>query len=358
MKTKELQEYVKKRGIDFCLFYNMEPDNKDTNMFYFSGYKGIGALVIGKKRKYLIVPEMEYERAKNKGIKVYKWKKKRLFEQMHKLNKKNRIKNRKIGIDKDKFTLKVYSYFKKHFRKSRIIDVSGICLKLREIKTKEEIKIIKKACEITDSILKKCFKQFNKFKTETDVADFLKKETEKAGCELAFKPIVASGKNSGIPHYEPKNIKLKDGFCVIDFGVRYKEYGSDATRTIYIGEPKNKEIEIYNLLLNAQNKIIDNVKDGIKCSTLVAIAKKRLGKHKKNFIHGLGHGIGLAVHELPNLKEESEDLLKRGMVLTVEPGIYFPGRFGIRLEDDILINKNKEILTKTTKKLLMFRKME
>lgn len=346
---------MKEKKIDFCLFYNMDHDNKDTNMFYFSKYKGIGALVIGKKKKYLIVPDMEYERAKNKGIKAYRWQKKRLFEQIYKLNKINKIKNKKIGIDKEKFTLNMHNYFKKQF-KARTIDISNICLKIREIKTKEEIKIIKNACKITDNILKKCFKQFKKFKTEMDVVSFLENETKKANCKLSFKPIVASGKNSSIPHYEPKNKKLNKGFCVIDFGVRYKEYGSDVTRTIYIGKPGKKEIAMYNLLLNAQKKVIEDIKEGIKCKKLVETAKKELGKYNKYFIHGLGHGLGLDVHELPNLKEESKDLLKKGMILTVEPGIYFPKKYGIRIEDDILINKKNEILTKTTKELLILKR--
>ena len=109
---------------------------------------------------------------------------------------------------------------------------------------------------------------------------------------------------------------------------------------------------MYNLLLNAQKGVIDNIKAGEKCSKSVETAKNKLGKYNKYFIHGLGHGLGLDIHELPNLKEESKDLLKKGMVLTVEPGIYFPKKFGIRIEDDVLINNNKEILTKTTKKLL------
>jgi len=358
MKIKELQRYINEKKIDFCLFYNLDSSNKDTNMYYFTDYKGIGALVIGKKKKYLIVPEIEYERAKKCKIKVHKWKKKkRLFELIHELNKKNRIKNKRIGIDKEKFTLRLHSYFKKHFKKCRSIDISDVCLKLREIKTKNEIETIRKACNITDKILKKCFGNFNKFKTELDVASFLEDETKKYNCELAFNPIVASGSNSSIPHYEPRNVKLKNGFCVIDFGIKHKEYCSDITRTVYTGEASRKEIEIYGLVLDVQKNIIKDIKEGARCSKLVETAKKTLGKYNKRFIHGLGHGIGLEVHELPNLKEESKDLLKNGVIFSVEPGIYFPKKFGIRIEDDVLIKRGKkEVLTKTTKNLLIFKK--
>ena len=357
MGIKELQRYMKKKRIDFCLFYNIDSGRMDLNLFYFSGYKGIGALVIGTDKSHLVAPAMEYERARKYKIKTYKWKKERLFELIHKLNRKNRIRNKRVGISKENFTLKAYSQFKKHFKKNRTADISDICLKLREIKTKTEIKTIRKACNITEAILKKCFEQFKNFKTELDVASFLEYETKKANCELAFKPIVASGNNSSMPHYEPKNNKLKKGFCVIDFGIKYKEYCSDMTRTIYIGNPSKKELMIYNLLMNAQNKVINSIKENVKCSRLVETAKNNLGKYKKYFIHGLGHGIGLAVHESPNLKEKSKDLLKSGMVFSVEPGIYFPKKFGIRIEDDVLVKKNeKEVLTKITKNLLVFKR--
>ncbi len=358
MTIERLQKYMKEKKIDFCLFYNLDSLDKNSNIFYFTGYEGIGALIVGKKKKYLIAPDMEFERAKRCKIRTYKWKKNReLFELIKELNKKSSIKNKKIGVDKEKITLRIYSYFRKTFKKSRIIDISDACLRLRKIKTKSEIKIIRKACRITDNILKKCLRKFKWFKTEIDVASFLENEINKAGCDVAFKPITASGSNSSMPHYTPKNVKLKKGFCIIDFGVRHKGYCSDITRTVYIGRPKKKEIEMYDLLLSIQNSIIKDIKEGIECSKLVKTVKKRFGKYKNHFIHGLGHGLGIEVHELPNLKEESKDLLKGGMVFTIEPGIYFPKRFGIRIEDDILLDKNnKESLTKTTKNLIIFKK--
>ena len=359
MKIKELQEHMAKKGIDFCLFYNLGNDNEDANMFYFTGYNGNGALVIGRKKKYLVAPRMERERAGKQNIKVYKWEKERLFDRILMINKGIGIKNKVIGIDKEMFTLKMHSHFKKYFKKCRTPDISGVCSKLRETKTKKEIIAIKKACAITDSIIKNCFERFGEFKTEADVAYFLESETKKRLCELAFKPIVASGADSSMPHSEPQNSKLKNGFCVIDFGVRYRGYCSDVSRTVYIGKPKKYEVEIYNLLLRAQYAVINSIKEGIRCSQLVETARKGLGMYEKNFIHGLGHGIGIKVHELPSLRKESKDLLKRGMIFSVEPGIYFKKRFGIRIEDDVLIKKdNKEVLTKTTKKLLVFKKRE
>jgi len=181
----------------------------------------------------------------------------------------------------------------------------------------------------------------------------LENETKKSGYELAFNPVVASGKNAAVPHHAPENIKLKKGFCVIDFGIKYKGYCSDATRTIYIGRPKEKEIRLYNFLLRMQKDAIKNAKIGKKCSDLYNKVNEDLKEYKKYFTHGLGHGIGIDVHELPNLTEKSKDILKRGMAFTIEPGIYFKNQLGIRIEDDILLTKKAEILTKTKKGLMV-----
>jgi len=347
MKTKEFQSILKKKKIDFALFYNVDYDKADANMLYFSGYKGIGALVITRNRKFLIVPKMEIGRVK--GIKRHVWDKNyRLFEFV-----KKKVKGKVIGIDKNVFTLNHYKELKKHFKNAKTADISKICGKLRTIKANKEIKIIRNACKITDSILKKCFSNFKMFRKETDVAAFLGNETKKLGCEMAFNPVVASGKNAAVPHHVPENIKLKNGFCVIDFGVKYKGYCSDETRTIYIGKPKEKEIRLYNFLLGIQKDAINNARIGKKCHDLHNKVNKDLGKYKKYFTHGLGHGIGIDIHELPNLTEKSKDILKRGMAFTIEPGIYFKNRLGIRIEDDILlVEKGIEILTKAKKELI------
>ena len=179
-------------------------------------------------------------------------------------------------------------------------------------------------------------------------------EVKNKGCGLAFPTIVASGKNSSKAHHQTENTKLKKGFCVIDFGIRYKNYCTDTTRTIYLGKPSKKEIKLYNLLLNIQKNIIKKIKLNEKCSELFKEANKNLGKYAKYFTHGLGHGFGIKIHELPNLTEKSMDRIKENSVFTIEPGIYSKNS-GIRIEDDILVTKdNVEILTKIDKKLLIF----
>ena len=227
------------------------------------------------------------------------------------------------------------------------------CLRLRQIKTKKELQTIKKGFNYADKILKKAINDFKDFRTESNVSGFLEYETKKIGFDVSFPPIVASGSNASMPHHEPKNAKLKTGFCVIDFGIKYKGYCTDCTRTIYIGKPNNKEKEVYNFLLNAQKNIINNIKINDNCGKLYENGVKSLGKYSKCFIHGLGHGVGVEIHELPNLSLGSKDKIMENMVFTVEPGIYIKKKFGIRIEDTLLMKKKVSILTKVSKDLLI-----
>lgn len=229
--------------------------------------------------------------------------------------------------------------------------------KIRKAKTAEEILKIKKACEITDQIFNKLIENFKKFKTDKAIIKFIKNEATKNNCKLAFKPIIASGKNSSEPHYEAKGNRLQKGFCVIDFGVRYKGFCSDMTRTIYIGKPSKKEIKLYESVLNLQKKALKLAKPGVMCSKLDKTIRNKFGKNKKQFIHGSGHGIGKKVHDLPTISPKSKDILKENDVVAIEPALYFKGKFGIRIEDDLVAKKNKaEILTKSTKELITIKK--
>ena len=354
MKINELKDILKKRGIDAALFYSagMEPN---PNMVYFGQYYGVGALIVPKKQKaFLVVPRMEYERAESSLIKrVYRMDKKKFFESINLIFKKNKIKTKNIGIDKSAFTLSAYKGFRKFFKKTKTNDLALDCLKLREIKTKEEIKLIKKAFDYGDKIIKKAIKNFKRFDTESEAAAFLEYEAKKLGLGMSFPPIVASGKNASMPHHMPKNTKLQKGFCVVDFGIKYKGYCTDITRTIYIGKPAKQERDIYNFLLKIQKDTIDGIKIGDNCGKIYENCVKALKSHSKYFTHGLGHGVGVEIHEMPNLTLNSKSKIKKTIVFKIAPGIYIPKKLGIRIEDTILMGKKPVILTNTPKDLLI-----
>ncbi|MBI3035113.1 aminopeptidase P family protein [Candidatus Woesearchaeota archaeon] len=355
MKITELKAVLEKKKADFAVFYNSDSTSPNPNMFYFSGYNGLGALIVPRKQApFLIAPEMEFQRAKTSAIKkVYSMEKKRFFESISKIVNKKKLKARSIAIDKSSFTLNAYRHFKKYFKKSKAKDISFNCIKLREIKTEKEISYLTKSCSYADKIVQKSINSFKDFKTESDAAAFLEYEAKKLGLGLSFNPIIASGTNGSMPHHEPSSAKIKKGFCVIDFGVKYKGYCSDITRTIYIGKPSANEKEIYNSLLAVQKNTISQIKENSKCSQLYDFVNKSLGSHGKYFTHGLGHGVGVEIHELPNLALNSNDKIMNNMVFTIEPGIYFPRKFGIRIEDTVLFKSKPIALTKTSKDLLI-----
>ncbi|MEK6892127.1 MAG: Xaa-Pro peptidase family protein [Nanoarchaeota archaeon] len=355
MKIKEFRGMLEKKNLDAAIFYNSEFPRINPNMAYFSGYTGLGVLVVPQRKEpFLITPEMEFQKAKKSMIKkVFSMQKKRFFESVSDIIRKNGIKTKNIAIDRNNFTLNSFKYFRKSFRKSKFKDVALNCIKLREIKTNKEIEYLKKSCDYADKIIQKTIKNFKDFKTESGAAAFLEYATKKLGLELSFNPIVASGSNGSMPHHEPKNERIKNGLCVIDFGVKYKGYCSDITRTIYVGKQKKEEIDMYNLLLKIQNDTINEVKENKKCSELYDFVNKNLGKYKKYFTHGLGHGVGIEIHEMPNLSLNSKDRIQNNMAFTIEPGVYFPKKFGIRIEDTLMFKDKPTVLTKTSKNLLI-----
>ncbi len=219
------------------------------------------------------------------------------------------------------------------------------------------IDCIKKGCKITDKIFSLIIKNIKKkeTKTELDVKNFIKNKVKEFNCKLAFKPIVAIGKNAAEVHHQANKTKLKKGFLVIDLGVKYKKYCSDMTRTIYLGKPSKKEKRLYDLVLEAQLTAFNHVLPGVYAADIDLIARAALWKYYKHFIHGTGHGVGKKIHQAPNLKPRGRLKLKKNTAITIEPGLYFKNKLGIRIEDTILVKDKPIQLTKTTKRLIVIK---
>lgn len=260
-----------------------------------------------------------------------------------------------VGFEEDYV---VYSEYKKMLQKYKVnlVETEGIIEEQRLIKNEEEIKNISKACKITDD----CFEYILKFiqigMTEKEIAEEMRDFMVKAGAEdLAFDTIVASGKNSSIPHAVPTDKKIVgDEVLLLDFGCKVNGYCSDCTRTIYIGKAPEEFKEVYRFVLAEQELLLKDLKEG---SNLKNIITDRIISYQKNnysILHAFGHGVGLEIHESPSLNNKKDYILKKNMVVTDEPGVYFPGKFGIRIEDTVLINNVmiSERLTKSTKELI------
>lgn len=255
--------------------------------------------------------------------------------------------NTRLGFENHEISYMKYKAYSEAFGNSiKLIPMDGRIDALRQIKTDEEIEKLAEAEKIGDIAFERIVDYLRENVknniSEMDVALELEYAMRKNGASgLSFDTIAASGNNSSLPHAVPGNRILKDGdFLTMDFGCTYEGYCSDMTRTVYIGNtPSDKQLEIYNTVLKAQLKALDMVKPGVKCSEVDACARDIISAagYGKYFGHGLGHSVGLFIHEEPRFSRKCDDILASGVVITVEPGIYLPGEFGVRIEDMIVV---------------------
>jgi Xaa-Pro aminopeptidase len=281
----------------------------EKSLKYFSGVNSdFAALLIGNK-KTLFVSSLEKKPKGNFIVKDLSLKE--IFKELKK--------TKTLELNFKEITKANFDLIKKNF-KGKIADCSQEIEDLREIKTKYELIRIKKAIEITEKIFEELF--LKNFRTEYGIYHFLLKKCLDYGVKPAFDPCVASGKNSSNAHYTPQfKSPLQKGFCIIDFGVEYAGYCSDLTRMFYFGTPSERD-------LNSYKKVLDCIK-GLEKEIKPGMTKIDVGFE---MIHSIGHGIGLDIHERPNV---GKDVLKVGSVITLEPGIY--GKQGIRIEDNYLV---------------------
>lgn len=248
----------------------------------------------------------------------------------------------KVGFEESYVTYEKYKQIMQLYKINELVETEGIIEKQRRIKDEEEITNIKKACEITDQ----CFtflKNYIKIgMTEREIAYRIEEFFIKNGAEgLAFNPIVASGTNSSMPHSIVSDKKIEEGdILLIDLGCKYKGYCSDMTRTIFVGKVDDTIKNIYDMVLGVQEQAISQMKDGANIKNITKVAEQELKINRFDLIHALGHGVGLDIHEAPVLTSKYDNLLKENMVIAIEPGVYIPKSFGIRIEDTVLITKN------------------
>ncbi len=342
MKLRQFQSCLKDKQLDFTILVHPDP-----NIIYFTQFKPSSAyLIITPKKADLYLSKLDHA-PQAKQITC-----RRLGKNWHYwCEKKKKVK--RIGINKETLTLARHEELKKKFPKAKFVDISPELNRLRAEKTPAEIKKIARACQITDNALQALARELPKkeLKTEQDTAFFVEKKIREQGAELAFPTIIAMGKNAAIPHHVTSNQKLSRGFLLIDCGACYQNYCSDISRVLFLGRPTRKEQEFYQLLLKAQEETIKKINEKIKFSELDKTARNILGKYASHFIHALGHGVGVEIHEMPNSKDEAAKI-EKNQVFTIEPGIYFPGKFGLRIEDTILFDGKTKILTRFPKELV------
>jgi Xaa-Pro aminopeptidase len=273
------------------------------------------------------------------------------------------IANPKIAINKTTLTIKQFENLQQEFQNANFIDFSDHLSELRLTKTAEEVKLMFEAASIADNALNDfvvafCESEGALFPTELSVALFLEKKIREQGATLSFPSIVATGKNSAVPHHVTGLAPLRKGLLLIDMGAKYKGYCSDMTRMFSIGEPTPAEREDFDLLLSVQESCIKKAGEIVESNevlgSLDSHARNLLGEKEKAFIHSLGHGIGVEVHEAPRVSKECNQKILKNMPFTIEPGIYFKGRWGLRIEDTVMFDGEKIVrMTKSPKNLIV-----
>lgn len=262
-----------------------------------------------------------------------------------------------VGFEEDYITYSKYKEYMHKFRINNFVEATKIIESLRMIKDNEEIEYIKKACKITDDCFNMIIQYIKPGMTEIQVArkiqDFYRDFAEGE----SFETIVASGENTSKPHAIPTNRKIeKQDIVLIDMGCKVKGYCSDMTRTIFIGEPTEEQLKIYNLVLKNQKQVLDDIQEGKNIKNLSRKLENNFAEYGYDMIHSLGHGVGLEIHEKPFVNSKNDNSLKENMVITDEPGIYLPGNFGIRIEDTVLVKKQgHQALTESTKECIIIK---
>lgn len=247
-----------------------------------------------------------------------------------------------VGFEENHVTYSKYKELIQRYRIENMVETENLIENHRTIKDETEIEKIKNACKITDNCFEYLCKYIKKGMTEKEIAIEIENYFKLHGADdISFEPIVASGENSSMPHAIPTDRKIKSGDIItIDMGCKYKGYCSDMTRTIFVDYIQEEIKPVYDLVLENQLNTLEEMKEGANIKTIGKLVENSFEFNRYQLIHALGHGVGLTVSESPIISARNNQTLKENMVVTDEPGIYLPGKFGVRIEDTVLITKN------------------
>ncbi len=262
----------------------------------------------------------------------------------------------RMGVESASLSVKQYEAFREKMAEVELVSTSDLVETLREVKEKGEVELIRQAIRIAERAIEVVRASLTPQSTEKELADMIDHQIRLfGGTGCSFPPIVGVGPTAALPHATPGSARVEEsGLLLIDWGARAEQYISDLTRTFATAKISPKLERIYGLVFTAQQRAIEQIRPGALLREVDAAARKVIaaGGHDKHFGHGLGHGIGLQVHEAPGITSQGDKTLKAGMVITVEPGIYLPGWGGIRIEDDILVTRDGHEVLSSSPKLL------
>ncbi|WP_369713511.1 M24 family metallopeptidase [Leptotrichia sp. HSP-342] len=353
-RTEKLSRILNELNIDGLFITDL------YNLRYFTGFTGTTGVALATKNGNFFFSDFRYKTQATKQVsemgfefvEVSRGSLQTVGEYIKKFGLKN------VGFEDVNVAFSLYQTIKDIF-KVELVPVGNKLVMERMVKSEEEIALIKKAVEISDVAFSEALKIIKEGVSEKEVSSYMEYIQRKLGADdRSFTTIFASGYRSAMPHGVASDKKIqKEEFITMDFGAYYEGYVSDMTRTVYYGDNiSDRHVEIYNTVLEAQILGVNTIKEGIMSDDVDKVVRNFLTEkgYGEYFGHGLGHGIGAEIHELPYLSSASHIELKENMVVTSEPGLYFDGWGGVRIEDDVVVKKDgREILNKSNKELII-----
>jgi Xaa-Pro dipeptidase len=350
LKALELEAMIigPSSDLEYLTGLNFHPDERFKALF-----------VLADDSYFCIMPELYYEEAREKlgtEADIYVWSDSEGFlPAVNRAAREYSIGDMPIGVNDGVRAVDILDI--KADTGIDFINTSNILEGIRLIKSSEEQEFLKKAAEIADYVMGKVIEYIRPDMLERDINKKVEELFLEKGCELAFHSIVASGPNTSRPHYNKDDRKIEQqDIIILDIGCRYNGYCSDISRTVFVGQPTVEQIEIFDIVVKANENAEMLVAPGVPAEA-VDLAARNIIKNAgygQYFLNRTGHGIGMAVHEGPYIKEGNKEILEPGMTFSVEPGIYIAGKYGMRVEDIVLVTeKGREVLNKFSKKMII-----
>ncbi len=356
MEYSHIFDYA--REVDTILVINGAENEIDKTFFYLSETRsGIfenSALVVKPNSLKIITSQLEEESARSTGLEVETFQNR--ADYMNKLREDLKDVDT-VGLNYSSLTVRLYLDLLKVIPEKRFIDVSGSIQESRRFKQSPELKKLREAAKIASEAFDRIVPRIKEGITENGLASQLVYEMMNLGATApSFETIIAFGANSSMPHYSPGNRKLKKNeFVLMDFGALYERYCSDMTRTVVFGKASEEQREMYETVRTAQDAAMKTIRENVNGKDVDKTARDVIDatRFKGRFIHSLGHGLGMDVHDHPALSPQYDFPLKENMVITNEPGVYVPKIGGVRIEDDVIVKKEGcEVITTAPRDLM------
>jgi Xaa-Pro aminopeptidase len=351
-RLSRLRQRMRSAGLDALLV------SSPSDVRYLTGFTGSNALVIVRRRSLTLVTDTRYAlqssiEARGIGRIISR---DSLAEAAATARALDGLKV--VGFEAQHVTYAQYRQLRRLFPRIEFRSTADIVEDVATVKDRTEVRAIRRAAAITDTVFSELLPLLKPGLTELDIAAEISYRQRRHGAaQDSFEPIVASGDRGALPHGRATDRRIRKGELVtMDFGCVVDGYCSDLTRTVAVGRPAQEQRRAYEIVLEAQAAAIDAARPGMLGRDLDTVARIHIGRagYGKYFNHSLGHGIGLRIHERPRISVASRDRLRQGNVITIEPGVYIPGRWGLRIEDDVLITASGcTVLTASPKHLII-----